>query len=98
MEGVLWGDLLRPSGASTKQSCHSERSEEPDYLSQLRFLAALGMTQLIDIQCGFTLVPANANMCAYARRKHHSRALGGEEKLRQSPELLVRRKNYNRYL
>jgi len=29
-----------------KKLCHSERSEEPDYILQPRFLATLGMTQL----------------------------------------------------
>ena len=52
----------------TKKWCHSERSEEPEYISYPRFLAALGMTQLLDIQCNLALAPANAKMCTYASK------------------------------
>gem|GEM_PF-1566399 len=38
-----------------KQLCHSERSEEPDYIAQPRFLASLGMTQLLGFQHGIAL-------------------------------------------
>gem|GEM_PF-2296499 len=32
-----------------KKGCHSERSEEPENISQPRFLVTLGMTPLLDI-------------------------------------------------
>ena len=50
----------------TKQLRHSERSEEPDNIGQPRFLASLGMTHLLNIQCNLMFAPANVKMCTYA--------------------------------
>jgi len=58
--------LLFYAMLKTKQLCHSERSEEPGVRDIIRFLALLGMTQLLDIQCNLAFVPANAQMCTYA--------------------------------
>jgi len=68
----------------TKKWCHSERSEEPEYISYPKFLAALGMTQLLDIQCILALAPANAKMCTYASKaiKYRFRELASVLRLR----------------